>query len=173
MSRDWKPFEAIIVDENVYMTRGEYLHDFKITKHLKEGDEGIPMWNDEARKEFPNLCYLLDPFETETYKELDDVSRSVYREIEGQVGILADHIRKQVRENVRSLSMDKVVRNLSMDEVADTVPKTVLDWFEGELDINFYYREENNALFKEYIDDLIKERSGTTYDQGEDGQERE
>ena len=69
--------------------------------------------------------------------------------------------------------MDKVVRSLSMDEVADTVPKTVLDWFEGELDINFYYREENNALFKEYIDNLIKERSGIPYDQDEDGQERE
>ncbi|MBR6850697.1 MAG: hypothetical protein IKM88_10715, partial [Lachnospiraceae bacterium] len=93
MSRDWKPFEAVIVDENVYMTRGEYVHDFKITMHSKEGDEDIPMWNNGARKEFPNLCYLLDHFETETYKELDEASRSVYREIERQVGVLADHIR--------------------------------------------------------------------------------
>ena len=157
MSRDWKPFEAVIADENAYMTRGEYVHDSKFTMHF--GDEDIPMWNDEARKEFPNLCYLLDHFETKTYKELDDVSRSVYREIEEQVGRLADHIRKQMKDNVRSLSMDEV-----------TVPKTVLDWFEGELDINFYYHEENDALFKEYIDKLIQERSGKTYDIGEDEQ---
>lgn len=159
MSRDWKPFEAVIADENAYMTRGEYVHDSKITMHF--GDEDIPMWNDEARKEFPNLCYLLDHFETKTYKELNDTNRPVYQEIEEQVGILADHIRKQMKDDVRSLSMD---------EVADTVPKTVLDWFEGELDINFYYREENNALFKEYIDNLIQERSGKTYDIGEDEQ---
>lgn len=162
MSRDWRPFEAVIADENAYMTRGEYIHDAKFTVHLKKDDEkGIPMWNDEARKEFPNLCYLLDHFETKTYKELDIISGPVYREIEEQVGRLADHIRKQ---------MQNKVRNLSMDEVSDQVPKTVLDWFEGELDINFYYHEENDALFKEYINDLIKERSGVTYDQGEDEQ---
>ena len=157
MSRDWKPFEAVIADENAYMTRGEYVHDSKFTMHF--GDEEIPMWNDEARKEFPNLCYLLDHFETKTYKELNDTNRPVYQEIEEQVGRLADHIRKQMKDDVRSLSMDEV-----------TVPKTVLDWFEGELDINFYYREENNALFKEYIDKLIQERSGKTYDIGEDEQ---
>lgn len=161
MSRDWRPFEAVIADENAYMIRKEYIHDSKVTFHLRSGDKGIPMWNDKARKEFPNLCYLLDHFETKTYKELNDTSRPVYQEIEEQVGRLADHVRKQIKNNAR---------NFSLYEVADTVPKTVFDWFEGELDINFYYNEENNALFKEYIDNLIRERSGKTYDIGEDEQ---
>ncbi len=149
MSRDWKPFEQVIYDENAHLTRGEYIHDGKFTMHMKKEDDGVQLWNDDARKEFPNLSFLLEKFELVTYPEIKNdeygVIYDTYKGIEIEIGFLADTLRKQIQNNER----------LNLDNAH--VPNEVYDWFMGELDTCFYYREENNSLFREYIEDRILE----------------
>ena len=149
MSRDWKPFEQVIFDEEMYSREREYLHDMKLTVHLNNEDEGTPFYNEEARKEFPNLSFLLNNFELDTYPEIKNdkhgIIKSTYKDIEKEVGILSDTLRKQIKNNEK----------LNLDDIENNIPEKVKDWFMGELDVAFYYNEENNELFREYIEDRI------------------
>lgn len=142
MSRDWRPFEAVIADEEAHITRGEYIHDAKFVMHYPKTGKECPMYKEEPRGPFPNLCYLLDGFELKTYDEIkeDHKAYAFYEYVESQIGRLSDTIRKQMQNNER-LNLDQV-------DVADPVIK---DWFMGELDQNFYYNEVNNEEFREWI----------------------
>lgn len=140
MSRDWRPFEAVIADEQAHMSRGEYIHDAKITMYFKGVDK--PMYNEEARGPFPNLCYLLEGFELRIYDAIKDDPKkyAFYEQLEADVKQLSDTIRSQMQADKR----------LCLDDVK--VDPTIRDWFMGELDPNFYYREDNNEAFMDWID---------------------
>jgi len=154
MSRDWRPFEAVIADEEAHMMRGEYIHDSKIVMHYKGQDK--PLYNLEPRTPFPNLCYLLEGFEMKTYDAIKDDPQACrfYEYIEGQIGQLADTLRAQIKEGKR----------LNLDDV-NIVDPIIKDWFMGELDPSFYYREENNEKFCEWIDaQIAKSKESVTMD---------
>ncbi len=155
MSRDWRPFEAVIADEEAHMMRGEYIHDSKIVMHYKGQDK--PLYNLEPRTPFPNLCYLLEGFEMKTYDAIKDDPQACqfYEYIEGQIGQLADTLRTQIKEGKR----------LNLDDV-NIVDPIIKDWFMGELDPSFYYREENNEKFCEWIDaQIAKSKESVTMDE--------
>ena len=143
MSKDWKPIEQVAVDEAIHAEKGSYLHNARFTYDFGGREEQA--WNDGARAAFPNLSFLLDGFEMQTYDQIKGTDATeFYRNVEEQIDKLSSVVREQVREK-KPISVDAVV--------ADT---TVKDWFLGKLDPGFYYNEENNKVFSEWIAERIE-----------------
>ena len=142
MSKDWRPIEQVAVDEAIYIKKGSYVHDARFTYDFGGREEQA--WNDEARTAFPNLSFLLDGFEMQTYGQIKGTDATeFYRNIEEQIDRLSSVVREQVREK----------KPITVDEVG--VDDTVKDWFLGKLDAGFYYNEENNKVFSEWIAERI------------------
>ena len=59
--RDWRPIEFVMADIGLLKECGKRLREEKFTQIIP-GKDGIPMWNDEARTEFPDLSFLLSGF---------------------------------------------------------------------------------------------------------------
>lgn len=148
MSRDWRPIENVLWDERIYRQRGERLSESKWLLKGENGKPDEPLWNDEARRDYPALSFLLPGFECETYVKIakNPAAASVYAAAEEQVAALRDAVVKQVNEGKRELSLEGI-----------RVNETVKKWFLGELDSNFYYADENNALFREWLQEKVKE----------------
>lgn len=148
MSRDWRPIEQVMADEQIYRLRGTRLSETKLVLKGENGNPDEQLWNDEARKDYPALSFLLVGFEYETYGKIKDdpAATSVYLVIEKQVGALRDAVKRQLGEGKKRLSIEGVKVN-----------ETVRKWFLGELDGNFHYADENNRLFKEWIQGKIRE----------------
>lgn len=144
MSRDFRPIEAVAYDAQIYKEKGEYLHDARFT--MVVGDKEEPAYNDEARKAFPNLCYLLSGFEVSTYERIkdDDAAFLVWSRIEKSIGRMADSIHDQILAGKTKLTLDDL-----------DVPDKIKSWFTGELDECFYYNTQNNVLFREWVMDEI------------------
>ena len=145
MSKDWTPFELVMADIIVTEERGTPLHDSQIV-FVDEGGNETTLWNDEARKEFPNTSFLLDGFEFSIYEELhkdgNETERNVYdsfKYLEQQLSQIVHYIEQQHIHN----------DTINMDEL--NVPFVIKDWFLGQLAKNFYYNTENNELLYSFI----------------------
>ena len=145
MSRDWTPMEFIMVEEDVFARTGKRMSDAKLSMVTKDGNK--PMWNDDARREYPYLSFLFPRFETDLYPKIRrKCQKKVYAEIEEEIAGFAKEIKERMRNGDRKhISLDGIV----CDEF-------VHEWFLGKLDKNFYYAERNNEIFMSYINGKIR-----------------
>lgn len=148
MSRDWRPIDAVISDEERALNGLERISEMKLYVRIANDKAKTPFFNDEARMVFPHLCYLLDGFENRIYEFIKDDKSSIkiYKKIEKELDKLVVRVREQMKEDIRDISLGKV-------SVNDVVKK----WFCGELDENFYYNEYNNELFMDWISQEIRD----------------
>ena len=148
---DYRPVENAISDIEIFMENGRYPHENHIKLlNLPDGEE-IELYNDEARKEFPRLCYLLSSFEVGIYKHLDDLSKEVYTQIEEDLEILV----KDVEDQMQKIKESGQRGTIKIKE--DGLDPTTVKWFAGELDGEFFRREDNDGKFYEYINSKIRE----------------
>lgn len=124
MSRDWTPRELHMADEYCFKETGEYMHDRKIVLVLngKETDERMDcMKYPDLYEKFPNLSFLWG----------------------------ADYVKKYQTQNLAYV--EEQLSLIVSGNITNDTDKTILRWYNGELDPHFYYREENDEILKEYI----------------------
>ena len=140
--RDWRPIEFVISDVRLLKKCGERLRDAKFTFHVQ--DREVPMWNDEARRDYPDLSFLLDGFETRIYPTLkgDESLKEIYDGVEKDLHSLVTATEWQVNN-------PKAPKNAHAGE---GVEETVLNWFFGKWgDEGFGSSEENNERLLEWV----------------------
>ena len=132
MSRDWTPRELYAVEEdNIRNGRGS-LWDFMKGATWHINGEVFPFCSEETlsrRQEYPLLGRLY-----ESYDELYDF----LSQVNGGMDLLARH-EKELDTYIKTGQGDK--------------DSALIQWFEGRLDKNFYYRENNDALLMASIQD--------------------
>lgn len=134
MSRDFTPEQLFLAD----YSQKNALRNSTITWESPQGDT-IRVDNHLVKDRYPELSFLYDGFD-ELYKRYSDSDK---------VLDVLDKIEKSITEaEVECLSGE-----LPFTTEFDT---TVQAWFKGELDANFYYHEENDRLFSEFIEKQIE-----------------
>lgn len=163
MSRDWKPYELYIVDRcQDYDLRNSDIKWFVNGEEMKPSEELI--LKRELLKEIcPDLQFLLNEVAnilTPTLLQIDNV-KFLLKQVNNAIKDEGDNIcygqnddpsivHKQLdyyRELIEKKDIEKNgLHGLSVMEISKA-------WFYGALDSNFYYREQNNAKFLEYLND--------------------
>jgi len=149
MDKDWKPIDYVVADETCFMNYGTYLHEAKSSLIGRPDTADIKLWDENARRDFPNLSYMLSGFELSIYGTLsgNPFATEVYREIESELAELSDTVRKRCHT-------DKDIR-IDDDDI-------VTRWFLGKLDPNFCYRERNDEKLMAYITEQIEAKQKRT-----------
>ena len=120
MSRDWRPIEQVMADEQIYRLQGTRLSEAKLVLKGENGNPDEQLWNDEARAEYPVLCFLLPGFETKEYEKTcsDEMVRRVYKKIEEDLNTLSDSVRKQLSAGKKNFVMTR------LKEIRNSFPST-------------------------------------------------
>ena len=150
MSRDLKPVEIYFLDQThtqVFHEKG--LRNLSVTWCVDGKKITEPLISPETKERYPELSFLFDEFKKiyENHKS-SDAALSVLDEVERclrETELAADERPDYAGEIPSSEG------NLSVQE-------TVKAWFYGKLDPSFYYSQDNNRLFKEFVEEKIKVR---------------
>lgn len=136
MSRDWTPREMYAVEQyNIRNGFGSWWDRMKNSVWVLPNGERIPLCTEEnfaRRQEYPLLGRL--------FKEYDKLYETL-SSVEGGMDILARH--------------EDTLRVYLETGKGDT-SSALIKWFEGELDTGFYYRERNDELLMEFIQNEAK-----------------
>lgn len=150
MSRDFKPIEQLLADIH---TKGG-LSSQKFTLLTTDGkEEVISDPHSNLAKAYPNF-YFLGQGVLEELKS-NGVNEKTLKFVEHTLNEYVSTVKKAVEEN----------RMLKSDDFpyANEIEKTVLDWFVGELDPDFYYSRDNNERFYSEIFDYDKNMEFTYF----------
>ncbi len=135
MSRDWTPHELHIADTYSFKETGRYLHDNIIVYRANDGKEivvGAKKYP-ELFEKYPNLTFL---WSSDNTKEIYDKGySSILDKVEDSLSLIISEVDKGIPYNT--------------DDV-------IYKWYLGKLDPNFYYCEENNKAFEEYLKLLMQ-----------------
>lgn len=135
MSRDFRPCDLYFYDAQ---TGGKMRGGITLTVATGENaGEKIEVGNRLATDRYPELSFLYSPFDSlyESYKDNDKALK-----------LLDD-----VEASLKSIAEECVGKSEPVPfkgKHDDTVEK----WFYGKLDTSFYYNEENNELFGQYLE---------------------
>lgn len=132
MSRDFTPEQLFLVD----LQGKNELRNSTITYTLQGGEE-IRADNHLAKDRYPELSFLYSPFD-ELYKQYESDRKALE---------LLDKIEATLKDCETEL-LEGAASNPFKGEYDDTVEA----WFKGKLDESFYYHEENDRLFGEYLE---------------------
>ena len=148
MSRDLKPIEVYNADKTITeVFHQKSMRDLTITQ--LDGKE-IKLVNDEAKKYFPELAFLVEGFSDiyEKYKTSDS-ALTILNKFETSIK-KCEH-RDSTKQSLELYKLDiPTFLNTDIDIV-------VQEWFNGHLDPDFYYAIENNRLFIHYITSKLEE----------------
>lgn len=151
--RDWRPIEFVVNDVYLLKECGERLRNEKFTFHVQ--DKEVPMWNDEARRDYPDLSFLLDGFETRIYPTLkdDEVLKEIYDGLEKDLHALVVATEWQINN-------PKAPQNAHAGE---EVEEAVLNWFFGKWgDEGFDTSERNGERLLDWVGEKLEKRKGGT-----------
>lgn len=127
MSRDLTPRERVHFNQVTpgIMLENAYIIDANGTRYPIYSDEDI-----QVKKKFPNFAAAFGLF-TQLWKDLPSPKK------------------ERTFEKMENLIKNVIV----MDGLNDwrACPKTVRQWYLGELDEDFYYSEENDEMFYNWI----------------------
>lgn len=138
MSKDWTPVEQILAEKELKLVKGVLLRDTNRNLKISNGKgEFTPAYSEEqiARMdEYPTLSFLFSGYLTVYEKMPNKTSRdTVLGNVEKELSQIAE-------KSYGSLSID-------LSEFTETI---VL-WYVGKLCSHFYYNEENNENFADYL----------------------
>lgn len=127
MSRDLTPRERILFDKTTpgIMLENAYLVDTNGEKYPIYSEEEITL-----KRRFPTFATAFNPF-IQLWKDLPSPRREKTFE-----------------------KMETLIKNVVVMESLDdwrACPKDVKSWYLGELDKEFYYSEENDEMFYNWI----------------------
>ena len=127
MSKDFTPKMFHLADRQYHIS--------EVVFRDKDSDMIDQDTTEDMRRDFPNLTFLLECFPDLYRMSIRDVTlRSTLLEIEK---ILSEIIEKD--------DADETIRT-------DCEPyRTIVRWYNGWLDPNYYYNDENNRLFRDWI----------------------
>lgn len=145
MSRDWTPREHYFAD--LYMQR-EYKSNFReesLDMVISYNGKEESVYSDEEKKilrKYRELGFLFSRNLLSLYdrtKEHPIRRNRILNDIEIQLNTLIDCNKK----------------NGSSCEYPNDIDTTLLKWYLGELDNDFYYNQKNNKIFENYLFDKI------------------
>lgn len=133
MSRDFTPCQLYNADIHF---DGAFRNS-TLTYKLTDSDEEIRVDNHLAKDRYPELSFLFEKTDALYQKyEHDEFALKTLDRIEAFV--------KEAEEDYGDLPF------------TSTEYETVNKWFNGKLDPDFYYHEENDALFEEFIEQTVQ-----------------
>lgn len=157
MGADFRPIDTLYWDEKLHMDGNEYMHESHFVFVNTQTGEKEPLYNDEARKEFPNLSFLFSRFEQGLYEEMlqkpepvQSAMREVYQKIEDYLKEICDDMREKIRNN------EKISIEFKPKGEVEEYMEYTYKWFRGELVQHFHYCEPNNEIFEDHIRDTIE-----------------
>lgn len=153
MGRDFTPLQQHLADNYIHDIKGEYLHNMHITWHI-EGQKDMKMWNDEARKQYPNLCFLLSGFETNEYEKIkdDELKLSCYAFAESILSKMVGDIDNQLKTQE---GVNTPIFEFAKESIEYELCEKIYKWYMGKLDEHFYYHEDNTELMYLAMNDYI------------------
>ena len=155
MSRDLRPVELYLLD----ISCNRSLRNITSVTRTDGNNTGteILLQNSSARQRYPELSFLFSGFRSiyEAYGH-DRTARQVFKKFEQS---LVECETDMTQKN------DLQLPGTTNDVFFNTPIKDIVrEWFYGRLDKNFYYSDENNYQFEEYMrhsieSELIKQLS--------------
>ena len=140
MSRDFTPLELYLVNEDRKKQGFESFEDLKI-EYVTPNGEKYPLETDEFthyKKQYKNLGFLY----------VDGM-----RKLVDKYGVNNDTLNNTFHNIEKDLTdVISCIGNKNSDKQLN---KTVEKWFLGKLDESFYYSDQNNQLFGDYIENQM------------------
>lgn len=143
MSRDFTPIELYLVNEDRKKRGLESFENVKI-EYVTPNGEKYPLETDEFtqyKKQYKNLGLLY----------VDGMKKLV-----NKYGIKNDTLNNTFQNIEKDLT--DVISCIGSKNSDKQLNKTVEKWFLGELDEAFYYSNQNNQLFGDYIENQMREK---------------
>lgn len=133
MSRNFTPYEHHEADKRLELSKHALVQNNVAT------GEKIVLYDPDspAAKRFPNLHFLFHEGLTEIVNEFGGEAANVLAKTESDLA--------------------KIVERYDSGGSNDGLDETLVLWYEGRLDPNFYYAEYNNELLREHLVNLIRE----------------
>lgn len=136
MSRDWTPREAYFADK--YMVERENRHFYEMVFTIGIGDKQTKFPNEETSIIYNKFPYLAITMVDRLIFLNENINENILSELNRYVALICN---KDTGE--QAIFFDKSLKN-----------KTIVDWYNGQLDRGFYYREYNDDLLVDYILDI-------------------
>lgn len=141
MGRDWTPQEQYLIALNLQNKEKDLKsfmkNKFDIVFIKADTKEKIPLYSEEEKKVLLMFEFLGFLFSDNLYNLWEKTSKyPICRKK------FLDETEKEIEAIIKA---DRNNKNLSCFD------KTIVQWYLGKLDNNFYYSEENNKLFEEYL----------------------
>jgi len=119
-------------------------------------------WNDDARRDFPKLSFLMGGFEMSIYQSLekDSPEWAFYQTVEKFLGIemeMATHTFVEHTDKMMELCADKSDLETKYGDVGKHLSEAVKKWFEGNYVEHFYDARENTGAFRYDLAKLLDE----------------
>ena len=148
MSRDWTPRELHFADMMCQKETGKYLHDTTFVWILNGEKINPPEYENDIKKEFPNLSFLLDGFMNiyhEKYQN-SECGKEVCMTIENEL--------KEIIENDNDFNRlpPKDIHPHSVDDYGEISLDFVREWYLGK---DSYYQDSNREEMFDNIDEAI------------------
>ena len=143
MSKSWSPRElylADLVSQNSIRNTSWVIGEERVDNHL-------------AKDRYPELSFLVDNFD-KIYQEYQNDPEAL---------VLLDEIESKICRIENAITGGAEKASTYYDNLSTDI---VCRWFEGKLDPDFYYADENNRLFTEYICERIESKL-TEHSKGE------
>lgn len=148
MSRDFRPYEQYMADKCINQTMGKPLRDCDIKFVAPDGTE-VSMINLQAKKEYPEMSFLFNHFRALYEQNTDNPkAHKVFRQLEDTLKTVEREFETEQKEYNVSTQFYKLT---DKEMAKQPMLSVVRAWFYGKLVPDFYYSEENDAIFLTYI----------------------